>query len=158
DLLAVAQVADGVPLRNQPKETLAHPKVVFDDDMGQVVMRQLETHLGRARRAICAHAHEPAACAPLFHLDPHDQRLDTLFLALPASWKGTLAQYAGRLHRLRPGKTTVQVFDYVDNAVPMLARMFEKRLRTYRALGYLREEAEEVLRPTEIEVEYDDDA
>jgi superfamily II DNA or RNA helicase len=87
-----------------------------------------------------------------------DSRLDTLFLALPVSWKGTLAQYAGRLHRLRPGKTTVQIFDYVDHAVPMLARMFEKRLRTYRALGYLREEAEEMPPPTEIEIEYDDDA
>jgi superfamily II DNA or RNA helicase len=87
-----------------------------------------------------------------------DSRLDTLFLALPVSWKGTLAQYAGRLHRLRPGKTTVQIFDYVDHAVPMLARMFEKRQRTYRALGYLREEAEETRPPTEIEIEYDDDA
>src|SRR5215471_20366763 len=70
-----------------------------------------------------------------------DPRLDTLFLALPVSWKGTLAQYTGRLHRLRPGKTTVQIFDYVDHVVPMLARMFQRRLRTYRALGYLREEA-----------------
>ncbi len=70
-----------------------------------------------------------------------DARLDTLFLALPISWKGTLIQYTGRLHRLHPGKTEVQIFDYVDREVPMLARMFEKRLRGYRAIGYARDEA-----------------
>jgi len=70
-----------------------------------------------------------------------DARLDTLFLALPMSWKGTLVQYAGRLHRLHPGKTDVRIFDYVDRDVPMLLRMFEKRLRGYRAIGYSEGEA-----------------
>ncbi len=65
-----------------------------------------------------------------------DARLDTLFLALPVSWKGTLIQYAGRLHRLHPDKTEVRIYDYVDRYVPMLARMFERRLRGYRAIGY----------------------
>jgi hypothetical protein len=65
-----------------------------------------------------------------------DSRLDTLLLAMPVAWKGTLVQYAGRLHRLHPGKREVQVFDYADLQVPMLARMFAKRLRTYRAIGY----------------------
>jgi superfamily II DNA or RNA helicase len=65
-----------------------------------------------------------------------DARLDTLFLALPVSWKGTLIQYAGRLHRLHPDKTEVRIYDYVDRDVPMLARMFERRLRGYRAIGY----------------------
>ena len=65
-----------------------------------------------------------------------DTRLDTLFLALPVSWKGTLIQYAGRLHRLHPEKTEVRIYDYVDRDVPMLARMFEKHLRGYRAIGY----------------------
>jgi superfamily II DNA or RNA helicase len=65
-----------------------------------------------------------------------DARLDTLFLAMPISWKGTLAQYAGRLHRLHYGKTEVVVFDYVDHLVPTLARMAERRSRGYRALGY----------------------
>jgi superfamily II DNA or RNA helicase len=69
-----------------------------------------------------------------------DARLDTLFLALPVSWKGTLVQYAGRLHRLRPGKTDVRIYDYADRDVPMLRRMFEKRLRGYRAMGYLSDE------------------
>jgi superfamily II DNA or RNA helicase len=70
-----------------------------------------------------------------------DARLDTLFLALPVSWRGTLVQYTGRLHRLHPGKREVRIFDYVDREVPMLLRMFEKRLRGYRAIGYARGEA-----------------
>jgi superfamily II DNA or RNA helicase len=65
-----------------------------------------------------------------------DSRLDTLFLAMPISWRGTLQQYVGRLHRIHHGKKLVRVFDYVDARVPMLARMFEKRLRGYRAIGY----------------------
>ncbi len=65
-----------------------------------------------------------------------DPRLDTLFLAMPISWKGTLVQYAGRLHRVHSGKTEVRIYDYVDREMPMLARMFERRLRGYRALGY----------------------
>jgi superfamily II DNA or RNA helicase len=69
-----------------------------------------------------------------------DARLDTLFLALPVSWKGTLIQYAGRLHRLHPDKTEVRIYDYVDRGVPMLARMFERRLRGYRVIGYSTEE------------------
>jgi superfamily II DNA or RNA helicase len=67
-----------------------------------------------------------------------DIRLDTLFLAMPFAWKGTLAQYAGRLLRVRPGKTAVRIFDYVDGSMPVLRRMFEKRLQAYRALGYVR--------------------
>ena len=70
-----------------------------------------------------------------------DARLDTLFLALPISWKGTLVQYTGRLHRPHPGKTDVRIFDYVDRTVPMLLKMFERRLRAYRAIGYGQEEA-----------------
>ena len=65
-----------------------------------------------------------------------DARLDTLFLALPVSWKGTLVQYAGRLHRLHPGKHEVRIVDYVDSKVPRLARMFERRRVGYRAMGY----------------------
>jgi superfamily II DNA or RNA helicase len=61
-----------------------------------------------------------------------DARLDTLFLAMPVSWKDTLVQDAGRLHRLHPGKAEVRIYDYVDREVPMLAQMFQKRLRGYR--------------------------
>lgn len=70
-----------------------------------------------------------------------DARLDTLFLTMPISWKGTLIQYAGRLHRLHPAKHEVRIYDYVDIQTPMLARMFERRLRGYRSLGYARGEA-----------------
>lgn len=65
-----------------------------------------------------------------------DARLDTLFLALPVSWRGTIAQYVGRLHRLHDGKREVRVYDYADLDVPMLARMFDRRCRGYEALGY----------------------
>ncbi len=65
-----------------------------------------------------------------------DARLDTLFLALPISWKGTLIQYTGRLHRLHPGKTEVRIYDYVDRNVKKLDRMFERRMTGYRAIGY----------------------
>ena len=65
-----------------------------------------------------------------------DARLDTLFLTMPFSWRGTLAQYVGRLHRLHPEKREVRVYDYVDERVPVLRRMSEKRVRGYRNLGY----------------------
>jgi superfamily II DNA or RNA helicase len=88
-----------------------------------------------------------------------DARLDTLFLAMPISWKGTLVQYSGRLHRLHPGKSEVRIYDYVDAAVPVLRRMFEKRLRTYRAIGYARGEAPLGLAEArDLTVEYDEAA
>ena len=63
-------------------------------------------------------------------------RLDTLLLAMPISWKGTLAQYAGRLHRNYKGKLEVRIYDYVDIHVPTLERMYHKRLKGYAELGY----------------------
>ncbi len=65
-----------------------------------------------------------------------DARLDTLFLAMPVSWRGTVAQYAGRLHRLHHGKRVVRIHDYADLDVPMLSRMFDKRCAGYEAVGY----------------------
>jgi hypothetical protein len=65
-----------------------------------------------------------------------DARLDTLFLAMPISWKGTLQQYVGRLHRLHDAKHIVRVYDYVDSNVLMLARMYARRLKGYSAIGY----------------------
>lgn len=89
-----------------------------------------------------------------------DARLDTLFLAMPISWKGTLIQYSGRLHRRHPAKTEVRVYDYVDRNVPVLLRMFERRLTTYRAIGYARGEAPlGFAEPTEERtIEYDQEA
>jgi superfamily II DNA or RNA helicase len=65
-----------------------------------------------------------------------DARLDTLFLALPVSWRGILVQYAGRLHRLHDMKKEVVIFDYADLEVPMLAKMYKRRLAGYKAIGY----------------------
>jgi superfamily II DNA or RNA helicase len=65
-----------------------------------------------------------------------DARLDSLFLAMPISWKGTLQQYVGRLHRLHDAKRVVRVYDYVDAKVLMLARMYARRLKGYSAIGY----------------------
>lgn len=65
-----------------------------------------------------------------------EPRLDTLFLAMPISWKGTLQQYAGRLHRLYEGKNEVQIYDYVDVHVSVLERMYQKRLTGYASIGY----------------------
>jgi len=65
-----------------------------------------------------------------------EPRLDTLFLTMPISWKGTLQQYAGRLHRLFTDKNEVQIYDYVDIHVRMLGKMYNKRLSGYASIGY----------------------
>ena len=65
-----------------------------------------------------------------------DARLDTLFLALPIAWRGTVAQYAGRLHRNYDRKSEVIIYDYVDDQVQVLAGMFGKRKKGYKAIGY----------------------
>lgn len=65
-----------------------------------------------------------------------DARLDSLFLALPVSWRGILAQYAGRLHRLHDMKKEVVIYDYADLKVPLTAKMYERRCHGYRAIGY----------------------
>lgn len=83
-----------------------------------------------------------------------DPRLDTLFLAMPIAWKGTLVQYAGRLHRRNEGKTEIRVHDYVDCAVPVLAKMYAKRLRGYRALGFEVTDQRPHAPPREHEVDY----
>ncbi len=72
-----------------------------------------------------------------------EPRLDTLFLAMPISWKGTLQQYAGRLHRLFKTKKEVRIYDYVDIHVNMLERMYQKRLNGYALMGY-KAKAEEI--------------
>ncbi|MGB0744550.1 MAG: DUF559 domain-containing protein, partial [Opitutales bacterium] len=59
-----------------------------------------------------------------------------LFVTMPVSWRGTVAQYAGRLHRHHAGKRLVQIYDYADLESPMLARMFDKRCASYESIGY----------------------
>lgn len=63
-------------------------------------------------------------------------RLDTLFLALPVSWKGIIAQYAGRLHRNYQGKDEVRIYDYIDINVPLCEAMYRRRLKGYAGIGY----------------------
>jgi len=62
--------------------------------------------------------------------------LDTLVLAMPISWKGTLQQYAGRLHREHVNKSDIRIYDYYEHDHPSLVRMWNKRLRGYKAMGY----------------------
>ncbi|GIN73172.1 helicase [Bacillus sp. J14TS2] len=71
-----------------------------------------------------------------------DARLDTLFLTMPISWKGTLHQYVGRLHREYDSKQEVQVYDYVDVNIPTLQTMYKKRLKGYKSIGYLNNDEE----------------
>ena len=82
-----------------------------------------------------------------------DARLDTLFLAMPISWRGTLQQYAGRLHRLHSNKRVVQVYDYVDIHVPTLMRMYKKRVKGYEAIGYSMQSGNE--NPGQLNNEYE---
>jgi len=79
-----------------------------------------------------------------------DARLDTLFLAMPISWRGTLQQYVGRLHRLHEDKLIARVYDYADTLVPVLNRMHQKRLKAYSAVGYT------VVQPTGLNGAQDD--
>ena len=71
-----------------------------------------------------------------------EERLDTLFLVFPISWRGTLAQYAGRLHRLSERKERVIIYDYADLRDPVLVSMFRKRCAGYRSIGYVVQESE----------------
>ena len=100
---------------------------------------------GMGRRARAAALTRAAAVQPppvllatgRFAGEGFDQaRLDTLFLTMPVSWRGTVAQYVGRLHRRHEHKREVRVYDYADVGAPLLARMFEKRCRAYEAQGY----------------------
>ena len=65
-----------------------------------------------------------------------DPCLDTLFLTMPISWKGTLAQYAGRLHRIFDQKISVKIYDYVDVNNPTTMKMFGRRSKGYKQIGY----------------------
>lgn len=75
-------------------------------------------------------------------------QLDMLLLASPYSWEGVITQYSGRLHRESEGKSDVIVYDYVDTNVPMLERMYKKRLKTYAKLGYEIDDAPDVRGPS----------
>ncbi len=65
-----------------------------------------------------------------------EPRLDTLFLTMPSSFKGKIVQYAGRLHRYHYAKHDIRIYDYVDKRLPVLERMFKRRMKTFKLLGY----------------------
>ena len=73
-----------------------------------------------------------------------DPRLDTLMLTMPIAWRGTVVQYAGRLHRTHAAKKDIRVYDYVDSGVPVLRRMYAKRVRAYKEMGYICDDAQEL--------------
>jgi hypothetical protein len=101
------------------------------------------------------------ACCPVRATDYSQAiKLSSSSTLRAISWKGTLVQYTGRLHRLHPGKIKVRIFDYADREVPMLLRMFEKRLSGYCAIGYTRGEAPLGFGEAseEVVVEYDPEA
>lgn len=79
-----------------------------------------------------------------------ESRLDTLFLTMPISWKGVLQQYAGRLQRRYEGKNMVKIYDYVDNNIPLLVKMYNKRLKGYENLDY------NIKENTGVQYEFDD--
>jgi superfamily II DNA or RNA helicase/very-short-patch-repair endonuclease len=112
---------------------IARRLVVLRGGMGR---RQLQD--ARARLAAIPEGEERVVLATGGYLGEgfDDARLDTLFLTLPVSWRGTIAQYAGRLHRLHDSKREVRIYDYADLNVPMLARMFDRRCKGYEAVGY----------------------
>ena len=62
--------------------------------------------------------------------------LDTLFLAMPLSFKGRMIQYAGRLHRLSDGKTNVLIHDYIDSHMAVTLKMYRNRINAYKEMGY----------------------
>ena len=76
-----------------------------------------------------------------------EPRLDTLFLTMPASFKGKIVQYTGRLHRQYKDKTNVVIYDYMDSNISVLANMHKKRLKTYKMLGYTIVNSDEELLP-----------
>lgn len=101
-------------------------------------MSRKQLHAVRARMTAVPASEERVVLATGRYIGEgfDDGRLDTLFLTLPVSWHGTIAQYVGRLHRLYDGKREVLVYDYADLNVPMLSRMFDRRCIGYEAVGY----------------------
>ncbi len=93
------------------------------------IRKQMEQVNDREERVIIA-------TAKLIEEGFDDERLDTLFLVHPISWKGNLLQYAGRLHRNHMNKSEVRIYDYVDHFFPMLISMYKKRKLGYRSMGY----------------------
>jgi superfamily II DNA or RNA helicase len=152
--------------RARTQAVAAEAAAAFEQRRKVLVLTERTEHLGAILQALAAHALSPfvlhgriskkkraALIAELDALPPDAPRivlaigklvgegfdhppLDTLVLAMPVSWKGTLQQYAGRLHREHATKSDVRIIDFVDTGHPALLRMWDKRQRGYRAMGY----------------------
>ena len=125
------------------KEHLDRLKTLLEDKIQNLIVMQ--GGMGKKQRQVALQAlkslpdhAEKAILATGRYLGEgfDDERLDTLFLTMPISWRGTLSQYAGRLHRTHDRKNEVVIYDYVDMDVPVLSRMYDKRIRGYRSIGY----------------------
>jgi len=143
--LICADVATAVAAGRQPMlltERTEHLVVLREElETLGITSVTLQGGMGKQRRAAAMQDLENSATVVLatgrYVGEGFDcARLDTLFVAMPVSWRGTVAQYVGRLHRLHEGKQVVQVYDYADLDVPMLERMFDKRCAGYEAVGY----------------------
>jgi superfamily II DNA or RNA helicase len=101
--------------------------------------RERKRREAMARLAAVPEQHERVIVATGRYLGKgfDDQRLGIPSSFMPIAWRGTLAQYAGRLHRLHDAKRDVVIYDYVDRGVPVfLAPMAAKRAAGYSAIGY----------------------
>ncbi len=125
------------------KEHLELLKELLQDSVKHLVVLHGGMRAPQRREMLSKLANVPAdeerlilATGPYIGEGFDDPRLDTLFLVMPFSFKGKMVQYAGRLHRKYDGKTEVRIYDYVDHMVPVLQKMYKKRLRAYKTLGY----------------------
>jgi len=125
------------------KEHLDRLKTLLEDKIQNLIVMQ--GGMGKKQRQVALQAlkslpdhAEKAILATGRYLGEgfDDERLDTLFLTMPISWRGTLSQYAGRLHRTHDRKNEVVIYDYVDMNVLVLSRMYDKRIRGYHSIGY----------------------
>ena len=124
----------------------AHVTILAEKLRGKVknVVTLTGTGSTKEKRGALQHLHEISSEEPLAIVatgkyvgEGFDYpRLDTLFLALPISWKGLVAQYAGRLHRENEGKKDARIYDYIDIHEPVCDNMYRKRLKGYASIGY----------------------
>lgn len=105
------------------KAATAAKIIVLSGGMGRRRQAAALDHLGKSSDA---HRRVVLATGRFIGEGFDDPRLDALFLAMPISWRGTLQQYAGRLHRDHVDKQEIRIYDYVDASVPTLTRMFKK--------------------------------
>jgi superfamily II DNA or RNA helicase len=143
DISQLSFVDDGLTYLTERKEHLETLRSLLENKIQNLIV--MKGGMGKKQRKAALNAleslpdhTEKAVLATGRYLGEgfDDDRLDTLFLTLPISWRGTLNQYAGRLHRIHDSKKVVVIYDYVDFKVPVLARMYDRRIKGYRSIGY----------------------